>query len=413
MLIKKGENMRSKFREFYFESSNDEIWNQSLIVLDTNVLLNLYRYSNETTNQILNLLKSYKQNLWLPHQVALEYHYNRKKVIMEQKDSHKKVIKAFKKIPDDIRNILNQELKDFKKRHKEDIESFITHLEKNLSEPLEALDNRVKDQPDLLKEDYIKERLTDLLSNRIGDPFEQDKLKMLEKEAETRFGANIPPGYKDFKKKNDIKFFNQMIIQDKYGDYILWKQILEYAKEKGKSVIFLTDEQKEDWWYKSDGQIIGPRIELLNEFSYITKKEFYMFSPIGLIQGNGHIVDKKAALEVREVNEEYIKRLTLKPAEYLKKFYNNLAETPMIKIAISFEKNINKEDVENLLVGYFGDSLDVIDLQKERALENSYFMFYKIYLTEPIIMTREDMVEEIIEYCSFSDVHIDIIHLSF
>ncbi|MBI0441937.1 MULTISPECIES: PIN-like domain-containing protein [Bacillus amyloliquefaciens group] len=405
--------MRSKFREFYFESSNDEIWNQSLIVLDTNVLLNLYRYSNETTNQILNLLKSYKQNLWLPHQVALEYHYNRKKVIMEQKDSHKKVIKAFKKIPDDIRNILNQELKDFKKRHKEDIESFITHLEKNLSEPLEALDNRVKDQPDLLKEDYIKERLTDLLSNRIGDPFEQDKLKMLEKEAETRFGANIPPGYKDFKKKNDIKFFNQMIIQDKYGDYILWKQILEYAKEKGKSVIFLTDEQKEDWWYKSDGQIIGPRIELLNEFSYITKKEFYMFSSIGFIERNGHIVDKKAALEVREVNEEYIKRLTLKPAEYLKKFYNNLAETPMIKIAISFEKNINKEDVENLLVGYFGDSLDVIDLQKERALENSYFMFYKIYLTEPIIMTREDMVEEIIEYCSFSDVHIDIIHLSF
>ncbi|PRS43897.1 hypothetical protein C6Y01_08315 [Bacillus sp. NMCC46] len=62
--------MREQFREFYFDKDDKEIWKDSIIVLDTNVLLNLYRYTQETSEQILNLLQKYKENLWMPHQVA-------------------------------------------------------------------------------------------------------------------------------------------------------------------------------------------------------------------------------------------------------------------------------------------------------------------------------------------------------
>src|SRR5688500_4356529 len=94
-----GIDLREQFREFYFDKDDKEIWKDSIIVLDTNVLLNLYRYTQETSEQILNLLQKYKENLWMPHQVALEYHYNRKSVIVEQSGSYEKVCDAFDDVP--------------------------------------------------------------------------------------------------------------------------------------------------------------------------------------------------------------------------------------------------------------------------------------------------------------------------
>lgn len=100
------------------------------------------------------------------------------------------------------------------------------------------------------------------------------KMKELEKQAEERFKNAIPPGYKDYNKKTGNKFYDGVVIQNKYGDLILWKQLLDFAKIENTSIIFLTDERKEDWWYDIKGKIIGPKVELLNEFTSITKKNF-------------------------------------------------------------------------------------------------------------------------------------------
>ena len=58
-----------------------EIIEQSLIVFDTNVLLNLYRFSYETSKNYFNLLDLINNQLWLPFLVALEYQFNRENVI--------------------------------------------------------------------------------------------------------------------------------------------------------------------------------------------------------------------------------------------------------------------------------------------------------------------------------------------
>lgn len=110
-----GIRLKEKFREFYFDKEDKNIWEESIIVIDTNVLLNLYRYTKETSDQILELLDKYKENLWMPHHVGLEYHYNRKSVILEQRGSNEKVCSAFQQIPDKIRDILNKDLSNFKK----------------------------------------------------------------------------------------------------------------------------------------------------------------------------------------------------------------------------------------------------------------------------------------------------------
>lgn len=75
--------MKYKFEEYYIPKPEDikRIWANSIVVLDANVLLSLYRYSSRTRNKLLALMNKYKDKLWLPHQVGLEFYRNRLKVI--------------------------------------------------------------------------------------------------------------------------------------------------------------------------------------------------------------------------------------------------------------------------------------------------------------------------------------------
>lgn len=82
----------------------------------------------------------------------------------------------------------------------------------------------------------------------------------LEKDLEFRIEYRVAPGYKDSKKPDDG-----------IGDLIIWQTILELAKEKGKDLIFVTNDQKNDWFYKQDKIGLYPKYELFDEFRRFTK----------------------------------------------------------------------------------------------------------------------------------------------
>lgn len=66
----------------------------------------------------------------------------------------------------------------------------------------------------------------------------QEEINLI-KEGEIRYKYNIPPGYKDGK-KSDIS---------KFGDLFIWKEIIEFSKsQQHKTIIFITNDLKEDWW---------------------------------------------------------------------------------------------------------------------------------------------------------------------
>ena len=48
------------------------------------------------------------------------------------------------------------------------------------------------------------------------------------------------------------------------------------TKDNKRDVIFITDDKKEDWWNICKGRTIGPRVELIKEFSDITNQECYI-----------------------------------------------------------------------------------------------------------------------------------------
>ncbi|TIH28598.1 hypothetical protein D4765_18385 [Subtercola vilae] len=83
------------FRE-YFPPTPSEIkkfWKSATVVVDTNVLLSLYRTSDATSKTLGEVLASLSDRLWMPHQVGLEYSRNRLSVIFGMTAPHAQALK--------------------------------------------------------------------------------------------------------------------------------------------------------------------------------------------------------------------------------------------------------------------------------------------------------------------------------
>lgn len=82
--MKKKLNMTEIFKGYsdYSEDEYKNIWEKSIIVVDSNILLNFYRYSEETRNNIFKILEKLKDRLWIPYQVGKEFFDNKNKVMV-------------------------------------------------------------------------------------------------------------------------------------------------------------------------------------------------------------------------------------------------------------------------------------------------------------------------------------------
>ena len=78
--------MKDLFPGYYYLLSDDDfqvLWQKCIFIFDTNILLNFYEYYKETREDFFELLYTIENRLWIPHQVALEYHKNRIKRIIK------------------------------------------------------------------------------------------------------------------------------------------------------------------------------------------------------------------------------------------------------------------------------------------------------------------------------------------
>ena len=113
------------------------------------------------------------------------------------------------------------------------------------------------------------ERLTDLLDGRVGAKWQPEQLKALGREGEERYASKIPPGYMDSKKDAGQ--------HDKFGDLIIWKDIMAKAKTKKRPIVFISDDAKEDWWWIDRGRKLGARPELIEEFNEVSGQAFHIY----------------------------------------------------------------------------------------------------------------------------------------
>jgi hypothetical protein len=292
----------------YYRPTDEEfsnLWKDCLFVLDANVLLNLYRYSQHLSNELITIIKRISDRLWIPHQAALEFHKNRLNEIMKQKKAYEDIKEILDKAKNQIENDLN-----FYKRHPLiQVGSFQLKIRRVFYTIKKELDKQKKTHPDLIKDDYldndeIKNILAKYLDGKVGKPYTQEELEKKYKDGEIRYKRKIPPGYEDKKKEGF----------EKYGDLVLWCQIIDKAKQEKKPIIFVTDERKEDWWFQIEGSTVSPRPELIEEMLSKGGVPFYMYQTQRFMEfARDYLnieVDQEAIDEVKELkqrDDEYMK----------------------------------------------------------------------------------------------------------
>lgn len=289
--------MKNRFAEYYelSEERINEIWDNSLIVFDTNVLLNLYRYNDAARDEFIKVLKFYKERLWIPYQVGLEFHRRREEIMRKNAAAYKslsgklseQLMKVVSSLEGEYARHPYINMKDIKKKVERCAESIGKTLEK-----------QEKEHPDYSQGDETLYSITELFDGRVGEDFTEKDLETLYKEGEKRYANQVPPGYCDEKNKKEKG------KRSLYGDLIVWKQTIHHCKKLSKSVIFITDDHKLDWWDKVDGKH-SPRKELIKEFTDNTGQSILIYNSSRFLEYaklNKELkVSKKAINEVEKI----------------------------------------------------------------------------------------------------------------
>ncbi len=266
------------------------------VILDTNVLLDLYRYSPQACQDIINIMGNMPENLWIPHQVALEFQNNKEIVKKEQFNKYPNISKDLNAVLSETSHNLNKKFYRYKKFQFPNIKQLETTFESSLAQLKTEVENFIAGlgtdtikNKDLLKNNTIETFVSRLEQDgRVGVRYSIVQLLAIYQEGDARFRYKIPPGYLDITKDARDEAGTK-----KYGDLIVWKQILGHAKTTGKNILLISGDEKKDWWEVAISgdreEIVGPRTELLNEFVDIVNNN-QIFHMINLGQFIAHIL---------------------------------------------------------------------------------------------------------------------------
>lgn len=292
--------MKDVFLGFY-RPSNDSfkvLWEECYFVFDTNVLLNAYRYPKLAQDVLLHVFELLSERIWIPYQVGLEYHSRITDEIFKQEKAYDDLDKVLK---DKIIS-LEDEYKKYSIRHtnlKLD-ETLLQKVKASVEEISKDLKKQKENHPDL---NDMKYRLAKIFDGKVGEPFSQEELNEIYEEGNDRYQSKIPPGFKD-SNKGDKRYFDGITYENRYGDLVLWKQLIDFANTSEKNIIFITDDQKEDWWHIHSGKTIGPHPELIQEFNKKTSgKKFYMY------QTKQFLSQIKSNIDINLSNDEIVKAI--------------------------------------------------------------------------------------------------------
>ena len=282
--------MQNLFPGYYRpnEEKLKELWAQGLFVFDTNVLLNLYSYPEAVREVFLSVLSKIQDRMWIPYQVGLEFHRNRFPRIKQANQRVEKLLQTIQSTG----NQLNDEVRSIELEKRNigisDIQERLTAVQAAHSNLSEAVKLACEKLPPVSLDDPIGQKISALIADRVGSPpaDQADLDNVLLADAADRFEKKIPPGFADAVKGEETYRDRGITYLSKYGDLILWKQVIAKAKTAGiKKIIFVTGDKKKDWWWIEDGKTLGPLPEMVQEICSAADVElFWMYSADQFLQ---------------------------------------------------------------------------------------------------------------------------------
>ena len=258
--------MREHFLGWYLRTPDQlsAVWDAAVFVPDANILLHCLRHPENVRDQLLRLFDVLRDSLWIPYQVGLEFHRNRLDIEFGSRDAYDRVTEDCTAALDQARERLRQ----LRAHPVIDVERELAALDRFSTDFQARIRADKQSHPTEAISDAL-DRLTDLFENRVGRKWQSDQLQALKREGDERYANKIPPGYKDAKK--------DAAQYDRYGDLIIWKDMIAKAKEDQRPVVFISDDAKEDWWWIHRGEKLGPRPELVQEFNECSGQSFHIY----------------------------------------------------------------------------------------------------------------------------------------
>lgn len=258
--------MKSTFAGWYSKSPEQlkTLWDKALIVPDTNILLHLLRHSPDVRGQLMDVFERKKASLWIPYQVGAEFQRRRLDVQQYAFDAYER---------------LGETLSTFVNQAKNGINQYRAHPVIDTARELSALDLFLSDFQQRMAAAKTKHptdefnisfsKVTEMFAGRVGPKPTPERIAAIHKEGADRYARKIPPGFEDAKKSGDGG--------DKFGDLVIWMEMMEKAKADKRPIIFVTDDGKPDWWYIHRGRKLGPHPALIEEFLAVTGQEFHAY----------------------------------------------------------------------------------------------------------------------------------------
>jgi len=243
----------------------DEIVKDCVFVFDTNVLLVPFDTSSKNISEIKRIFKDLKgkNQLYLPARVAREFAKNRGKklgeLFLKIRQTKNQLNSGHFKVDDYPLLENHSEFKKLKKTFEKGVS-----IVKQAREQLDNIESLIKGWT---WNDNVSNMYTEIFTPDIIIEVKKTEDELV-KDLEFRSKHSIAPGYND-KNKTDGGI----------GDLIIWNTILELGSALKKDIVFVTDDQKNDWFYKQDKESLYPKFELFDEYRRATNgKSIHLLS---------------------------------------------------------------------------------------------------------------------------------------
>ncbi|EKY3179907.1 hypothetical protein RBA25_004025 [Cronobacter turicensis] len=340
--------MRSSFKGFY-GASEDTIGRvytseDTTFIFDANILLTLYRCEEETRNRFFDVWEKIQNKCWFPYHVCLEYQRNRLKVIYDSQSDLEGIISTI----DESLTKLKKEIMSGGSavtisRYtilRADLDELFTTLIKTATEfSKNHILTRKENINFLESHDVIRDKIDALVEGRIGPaPTDQKDIENLNAEGKIRYEFKIGPGYEDIKKNDEKYSYSGIKYSSIYGDFYVWSQMLEYVdKNKGKNIVYVTNDVKSDFFYKVGGKIRGPNESLVTEMKGKGAAEFLLHNiHTFLHHANTHLNAKMDESTIDELSNASVTDISYTPSQIVNSdLHEHLATTSLNKMRIA------------------------------------------------------------------------------
>ncbi|WP_318449666.1 PIN domain-containing protein [Photobacterium leiognathi] len=337
-----------------------EIKNDCLFVLDANVLLLPFTTDVKNLDAIRVVYQTLveQDRLFLPSQAVREYLDNRAKKLSDINEA------LSKKATQNFNYVGSHPLLGGVEEYNALIEQEVI-----LKEAIKTYQRKIRETLDAVQawgwNDPVSKMYHEVLVERVLNDKDLD-LTAISKDLERRNELNIPPGFKDKAKK-----------ENQAGDLLIWHELLKLASDKNCDLVFVSGDEKADWWHQSGKSPLYPRFELVDEFRERTNGKSF------------HIISLSKLLEIFETDTEVVEAVKTSEVEATVDNDVNIMSKPEKKVVTreadsEYREYLNIPSNHQLLVnrvqwklkgGYDTDTYDLVELNEDGEVIEKYKLY--------------------------------------